>query len=252
MNFLAIARAWLAHIDPAAPAAALIVFIFVVIYSIRRWKPTWWLWVEKTIPYVDEFDYTTIGNIVWSSWQALPAMILGAVTSAIADGVSLKGALIGAALGALTAFIHKVAAGYKGKLGGPEKPDRLFPSDPPTPRVTGGLAILFVAGLCFHTTACGVFGSHGSLWPATAKCAPSRGKVVSDVAEKLFEGGDTKAELETLAESYGASTVVCVVNELVANWGAPGKAGASPEIAAAKLRGEAFLSNVGTKVEQAQ
>ncbi len=143
MNFLTMVRDWLARLDPAAPAAGLIVFVFFVIYAIRRWRPTWWLWLERKLPIVDEFNYTFVGNLLWNSLQALPAVLLGAVTSAIADGVSLKGALVGAALGAATALIHKLAAGYKGKVGGPRAPD--FP---------GALVLLFIVGLCLSQNAC--------------------------------------------------------------------------------------------------
>ena len=240
MNIFALARAWLAGIDPAAPAAALVAFVFLVIYAIRRWKPTWWLWVEKTVPIVDKFDYTAVGNIIWQSWQAIPAMLLGAATSAIADGVSLKAALTGAGLGALTAVIHKLANAYKGGVGTPR---------PPGSSSGGGALLMLALVLC--TSGCGVFGAQGSAWPAVATCAPSRGAVIDDVTDELLRGGNYKKGLTSLAERYGASTVVCVVNELVADWGAPGKAGASPELSAAKLRGEAFLAGTGTKVEPA-
>lgn len=156
------ARLWLANLDPAAPAVSLMLGVFLTIYSIRRWFPRVWLLVEKTVPFVDRLDYRPAATILWKSWQAWPAALLGAVVSALSTGGSAWGAVKGAALGAAVALIHELAAAYRGKLGAPKLPSASSRS----------------AGLGLVVLACGIAGYQ------TVSCTSADKAKLKDAADQ--------------------------------------------------------------------
>jgi hypothetical protein len=241
LEALAQARLWLANLDPAAPAVTLMLGVFLTIYSIRRWFPRVWLLVEKTVPVVDAIDYRPAATILWKAWQAWPAALLGAVTSALATGGSVSGALKGAALGLAVAVIHELAAAYKGKLGGPPKP----PNGARGAGLTGGVSFVLTLVLACGLPGCSVFGPGGSVWPAVARCAPSERDLIDQVAAILLAGGDYKAALLERAKTTTKEAIVCAVQAAVDELAS--KVGASPARMSAASRGNEFLAETGNK-----
>lgn len=234
------ARLWLANLDPAAPAVTLMLGVFLTIYSIRRWFPRVWLWVEKTVPFVDRLDYRPAATILWKSWQAWPAVLLGAVVSALSTGGSAWGAVKGAALGAAVAVIHELAAAYRGKLGAPKPP-----SSSARGATLTGLVFVLTLVLACGLPGCSLFGPGGSVWPAVARCAPSETSLVEQAAAILLAGGDYQAALLELAKTKTKEAVVCAVEAAVAELAS--KFGATPARASAAARGNAFLAEAGNQ-----
>lgn len=239
-QFVQNAIAQLRAIDSVLPAALLTTFVFVTVYLVRRFFPKAWLFVEKTVPFVDSIDPGPGLNALWKSWQAWPAMALGAVTSALLNGISVKHALWGVFCGALSALAHTMMSLYQGKVGGPAKPERMFPSDPPLPPNLSGLGALLLA-VCFalHSTGCAWF--KGSFWPNVEHCAPSPASLLTDVSQILEAGSDYESALEQLALVKGKDLVLCAVEAFVNSIG--NKVGASPQEMSAHARGKAFLAD---------
>lgn len=218
LNPFIIARAWLANVDPAAPAAALLVFVFAVIYSVRRWLPGVWLWVEKTVPFVDSFDYRPAASILWQAWQAWPAALLGAVTAALSTGGSVKAAAYGVLVGAISALAHKLMAAYKGQVGGPPpKPPaaaRMFPSSIPP-----AAALLLAICFAFHASACGLFA-------AVSPFLAEAGVLIADAtnavnaADDLLPSLHLSGDAETKAEAVIAKTRKAINSAAAADSGA--------------------------------
>lgn len=121
-NYFAIARAFLASVDPAAPAAALVLTVFLVIYSLRRFAPKVWLAIEAKLPFVDTLDYRPIATIVSKFMQALPGALLGAGVASLSSGASVKTALLGVLAGFGASLVHEVMAAYKGQVSTPKPP----------------------------------------------------------------------------------------------------------------------------------
>jgi hypothetical protein len=227
------ALAQLRAIDPVLPAALLITFVLLTIYTVRKFFPRAWLWVERTVPYADSIDPGPGLDALWKAWQAWPAMALGAAISALFAGVSVRHALWGVFCGLISALSHTIAAAYKGKVG------ELKPKDP-SPPAASLVGVLCFAALCFALGGCAIFGAHGSFWPKVEKCAPSPASLVSQVADILVAGGDYEAALKALALQDGAAAVICAVQAFVSSTGH--KFGAGPEELSGVARGKAFLT----------
>ncbi len=237
-NYFSIVRAWLASVDPAAPAATLVLTVFFAIYALRRWFPSAWLWLEHRLPFVGTLDYRPVATVVSKFVQALPGALLGAVVASLSSGASVKNAVFGVLAGFGASLVHEVMAAYKGEVSAP-KPF----SDPMGPM--GGVLAL---GLVFSLTGCAIFGAHGSFWPALEHCAPSPASLVSQVEDILLAGGDYEAALKSKALQDGAGIVECAVASAVDLLSAKaGKIGASPESAPAAARGKMFLAKVSAQ-----
>jgi len=154
---------WLASIDPAAPAAALLAFVFTAIYSVRRWWPSGWLWIESKVPFADSFDTGWFASLIWKTVQALPGMLLGAATAALSSGGSIKASLLGVLAGLGASLAHELMAHYKGAVGQPRDksgsggasadvihitltPDARIPSNPPPAALRSLLLACLVLG----------------------------------------------------------------------------------------------------------
>lgn len=88
-------------------------------------------------------------------------------------------------------------------------------------------------------------------WPQAVSCAPTVSDVIGNVTQVLYTDKGSPAisddgvkRLETLAEKYGADTVVCLVDKLLNDWRRPGAA-MHPERLAAEARADSFLSRAG-------
>lgn len=192
-EYTQLALTWLRGIDPATPVALLIIVVLLAVYSIRRWLPKWWLWVESTVPFVDSLDTGPMLTALWAAWQAWPAMMLGAALSALAAGASVQHALWGALCGAISAVVHVIMSNYKGLVGavkppaGPYTPARSveFPRDPkppsfPPPRAAT-VAVGFLA--CMTLGGCALFAAAA---PYLAEAAVVIGDAINDL--DLVEG----------------------------------------------------------------
>lgn len=120
------------------------------------------------------------------------------------------------------------------------------------PPITGLMLVLLTLVLACGLPGCSLFGPGGSVWPAVARCAPSKDSLVTEAARVLLDGGDYEHALEQLAVRNGGAAVECAVqaaiDALLAN---NGKLGASAGSGDAVARGKAFLKSTGTKLEVA-
>jgi hypothetical protein len=262
-NYFAIARAFLANLDPAAPAAALILTVFLTIYSLRRFAPKAWLWIEAKLPFVDTLDYRPFATIVSKFVQSLPGALLGVVVASLSSGASVKSAVIGVLSGFAASLVHEVMAAYKGQVSTPKPPtmakpytperpmtiiDKGPPSVPPAAAFVGrmlgfasAVVLLSCASLVASLTGCSFF-TH-SVEPIAKECAPSAAELVSQVSQILLSGGNYEAEIEQLILVDGESTVLCAIRAVIADLTAKsGKVGASPDDGAAVARGKAYLA----------
>lgn len=162
LELFANARAWLAAIDPALPAAVLVLLVFSTIYAVRRWLPSVWKAVEATVPFAGSLNAGPVFDAVWKTWQFLPGALLGAAVAALSAGLSVKSALWGVGSGALASLAHELMAAYRGQVGvpkGPSTPSRIAGA------VGSALSLLSVfvltAGLaaCLMLSGCGLFAA---------------------------------------------------------------------------------------------
>lgn len=115
------------------------------------------------------------------------------------------------------------------------------------PLVLFGLVSFAVAGnACAHT---GTFG-----WPTVVACAGDVNGLVGQITSIILNDGGAgnlspagKAALEQLGAKWGADAVLCVVDELIAEWNAPA-ATKSPERSAAAARAEGFMQSTGVRI----
>lgn len=249
-NYFAIARAFLASVDPAAPAAALVLVVFLAIYLLRRFAPRVWLAIENKLPFVDTLDYRPIATVVSKFMQALPGALLGAAVASLSSGASVKTALLGVLAGFGASAVHEVMAAYKGQVSTPK---------PPSPlgliggmlAVSSFLTLLSCGYLMLSLSGCGLTKVN---WPGViAHCAPSKDTLVVDVANILLNdsAADYAAALEKLAETESGEAVACAVNEIVEQLGAP-TAKVTAKSVSAIARGKAFLAAHGVTLEPAQ
>ena len=254
------ARAWLvANIDPAAPAALLVIIVFLAVYSLRRWAPSLWLRLEHAVPFVDSIDPAPGLKILLKVWQALPGAAFGAATAALTTGLSVTHALWGVVAGFAASAVHEIMAAYQGAVGRPKPPTSASGSgrgsitiDPPKPfppppappaAAMRALPIGFFACLmlgCVSLSGCAWF--KGSFWPKVENCAPSPASLVAQVGDILAAGGDYESALEQLALTDTKAAVVCAVEAFVSSLGANDGAHAD-----AQARGKAFLAKVAAQ-----
>lgn len=218
------ARVWLSsHVDPAAPAASLIVLTFLFVWLLRR-SPKIWGFVERTLPVANKLDPGPLLTVLWKSWQALPGMLFAAAVAALSTGGSVKAALAGVGLAALTSFLHEAAKIYKGQA------------------AAAGIAMLLCMALAFHSIGCAL---GEALWPIVKDCAPSAATLVNQVEGILVAGGDYATEFEQIALADGTAALQCAVKEAIADL-LSSHAKFSPNVSnAAAARGKAFLASKG-------
>jgi hypothetical protein len=205
IQLFATARAWLAAIDPAAPAAALVLIVFLSIYAIRRFLPGVWLWIESRIPFVDSLDYRPVATIVWKFVQALPGALLGAAVASLSSGASVKNALLGVLAGFAASLVHEVMAAYKGQVGArpkpptgyvPERSEVLDIPDEPSERPTAPLRALSWA-LCLLL-------AFPIVLPACGAGLASVVAVIAQVATWITDATNVLAIAQTAVDSYFA------------------------------------------------
>jgi hypothetical protein len=95
-------------------------------------------------------------------------------------------------------------------------------------------------------------------WPDVAKCGADVGSLVGVVTQILLNdtgrtepSPSTKDQLEGLARQHGASTILCLVDQLARDWTAVG-ASASPERFNAGMRGKVWLADTGTTIQRSE
>jgi hypothetical protein len=93
-------------------------------------------------------------------------------------------------------------------------------------------------------------------WPDVARCGSDVGNLVGTVTQLLLNdtgktapSPSTNERLEDLARTHGASTILCLVDQLARDWTAVG-ASASPERFNAGMRGKVFLADTGTQIQR--
>jgi hypothetical protein len=150
MLFIESARAFLAAINPALPAIALVLVLWAPQAAIRRWLPALWelpaSWGPK-------------GHEARRLWQALPSLVGGAALGALSAGGDPWEAGTGALIGAVTPFWHHLLAAipfvpYTGELGSKRDKD----DDDKTPP-TGTKAIGLVCFASLALVGCGLLGA---------------------------------------------------------------------------------------------
>jgi len=106
--------------------------------------------------------------------------------------------------------------------------------------------VTLTLAFCHTLPACGTLGRID--WPKVAECGGELASDLLGVVSRILLGGsaDHKAQLEQLALEHGASTVACVVDEVVNTYQRPG-ASMTPETKAAAERGTAFLTEHGVE-----
>jgi hypothetical protein len=95
-------------------------------------------------------------------------------------------------------------------------------------------------------------------WPDVAKCGADVGNLVGTVTQILLNdtgktapSPSTSERLEDLARTHGASTILCLVDQLARDWTAVG-ASASPERFNAGMRGKVWLADTGTQIQRSE
>lgn len=253
VTFAESVRLWLeTNIGLGAAFAVNVLLVFGFVYLFRKLLPNQWIWLVKRIPYLD-FDETPIRAFLDKALQSLPGTVFAAIMGAVSSGGSIKMAALGALAGPLATIAHHILEAipwipYLGRLGSRAK--QRF-----TPPPAGAVALFMAAGACFclsALSACGIFGKNGPVYPAVAKCLPPAQEAEDVVKDILLSGLDGyKEALDNAALKYGPSTVLCIVTNLVSEWGQPGSpARESKRAQAAKLRGDEFLAAHPAKVEQ--
>ena len=114
--------------------------------------------------------------------------------------------------------------------------------------------LLAVAALASSASSCAKLDNFK--WPDVAKCGPDIGDLVGIVTQLLLSDAgqteptpSTKSKLEQLGRQHGASTILCLVDQLARDWTAVG-ASASPERFNAGMRGKVWLSEIGTQIRR--
>ncbi len=209
-QFIASARAWLAAIDPAAPAAALVLTVFLTVYLVRRFAPNAWLAITSYVPLATQIDPSPVLAAIGKLLQALPGALYGAAVSALMQGLSVTSALQGVGAGFLAAVVHEVMANYQGKVsrklppaspssssGSARSPLAAVPPSNP-PAALRGLAMACIA-LVLLIPGCGLFAAVG---PVLAEAAVVISDAVNavDAAEALLPNLHLAADEQAKAE----------------------------------------------------
>lgn len=252
-HFFEACRLWLENdIGTGSAFAVLCILVFAFVYLFRKFLPNQWIWLVKRVPYLS-FDETPLLAFLDKALQTIPGAVFAAIMGALSTGGNVKAAALAALAAPLATIGHHILAAipwipYLGRLGSAAK--RRF-TPPPT-----GTILAFIAAVGFLSlsavSACGFFGANGPLYPAAVKCLPPAAEAEDVVKNVLLAGLDGwKSALDQAALKYGPSTVLCIVNNLVSDWGAPGSpTRESARAQAGKLRGDEFLKDHPAKVEQ--
>lgn len=131
-------------IKPLIPWAALSVALWLAVYSVRRWFPRAWLWLEHLVP-------EGVGKPASNILLALPSVAFGAALAAFLSGeVSPQVAFLGAVSGAVAPIIHHALKMTPLPYEGPVR-DAIWKkakaaTDKLLNRFLGGSLFLFVVG----------------------------------------------------------------------------------------------------------
>ena len=232
-NAFALARLWLAHIDPAAPAAALILSVFCFVWVLRRFPKVWGV-VEASVPFASKLDPGPILTVVWKSWQALPGALFGAAVAALSSGASVSVALSGVGAAAVASLSHELMKVYDGAAASKKAPG------------SGPMLAALSVALAMSVSGCSLFGSHGSVWPALGACAPTPADLFGKVESILTaQTGDYEKDLEALGKNEGYAFVECAAQAVVD--ALTSKASVTQDEAAGVARGKAFLAKVAAQ-----
>ncbi len=120
MNFVQ----YLSSIDPSLPAAVLALWIFALVYLVRKFFPQHWELVANVIPVKVDSGMAMV--TLRKLWQAIPAALLGATIPVLLTGGDVKLAASGALVGLVPPFAHEIAKWipwipYRGEVGKPSK-----------------------------------------------------------------------------------------------------------------------------------
>lgn len=122
-------------------------------------------------------------------------------------------------------------------------------------RLLAVFPLVAVLAVACSSSSC-VKGDSPFRWPDVAKCGSDVGNLVGTVTQILLNdtgatapSESTKDKLEQLARQHGASTILCLVDQLSRDWTAVG-ASASPERFNAGMRGKVFLADTGTSIQR--
>lgn len=108
MGYLAAAQKFLESFHPALPWALLTAAVWFAVYAVRRWLPDAWRVLERIGP------PTRPASAVF---QALPAVLAGAMASVFLTGGDYHQAWKGAAAGLLAPLVHHVLKALPGPYG---------------------------------------------------------------------------------------------------------------------------------------
>lgn len=161
---------------PAAVWGTFTVLVWLGQYLVRRYAPTVWragallaLRDQLVLALPPELlpKLLPVIQLAWTTWQALPSLLAGALFSAWQSGGSFEEAWKGAAITALAPVLHHFRRAlpfdpYQGELGKPPRtPVRLSDRPPsirtvPPPSGPSAAALLLLAGALLFTgpTAC--------------------------------------------------------------------------------------------------
>lgn len=112
---------WLSTVDPALPRALLVAAVFLTVYVLRKLFPRTWEFFAGAVP-VSVIDPAPLLLVLSKAWQALPAMVIGGVATALTTGGDVRASVKGALFGALAALAHELAKAapwlpYRGEVG---------------------------------------------------------------------------------------------------------------------------------------
>jgi hypothetical protein len=99
-------REFLESIHPAAPAAALILIVWVLQYLVRRFVPDAWERVAN-LPFPNGAHRPAVA-LARKAWQALPSTLLGAFIGALSGSGNATDAVVGALVSLGAPILHEV------------------------------------------------------------------------------------------------------------------------------------------------
>jgi uncharacterized phage-associated protein len=188
MHLIEQARAFLAAINPALPAVALVLVLWAPQAAIRRWLPSLWAVPASWGPKAQELRRV---------WQALPSLAGGALLGAVSSGGDPWQAAWGSVVAAATPFLHHALKAapipYTGELGSKRAKDD--DDDLPRGGKMAGLALAFVVCL---------------------SCSPAQWQAQRDAASVVSEVANGPV-IEILERAYRADGLVSIERARDAN-----------------------------------
>jgi hypothetical protein len=120
---------------------------------------------------------------------------------------------------------------------------------PTNHRREGWLVLTFGLGLLMLLSASDGCKQLQAVWPAVIECTASAGAPVADVERIVMQDGQATAlsiasrdQLESLAVTWGADVIACILEQLIDQWLAPGQTVIPRANAMAARRAQLFLS----------